>query len=205
MLARGFTLLELMIALAIAAIMMMIGLPSYQLLVDNTKTKGTAESMLSGMRLARAEAIKRNSPMRFQLVSSLSASCAYDTTSSLWVVSQTDQANYGEVAGKCDQATALPLDPCDASCKDNPYIAYKSLGTSRDDPSLVVVADAAVVTFGPLGQVLLNFEGGASLAQVTVSSTNTGAKIWQVQVSSPAGSLKLCDTAIPAGQPHACA
>ena len=175
MLARGFTLLELMIALAIAAIMMMIGLPSYQLLVDNTKTKGTAESMLSGLRLARAEAIKRNAPMRFQLVSSLSASCAYDTTSSLWVVSQTDQANFGEVAGNCDQAPALPLDPCDASCKDKPYIAYKSLGTSRDDPSLIVAADAAVVTFGPLGQVLLNFEGGASLAQVSVSSTNTGA------------------------------
>lgn len=201
---RGFTLLELMIVVAIAAIMVTIGLPSFRQMFDNARTKGSAESVLSGMRLARAEAIKRNAPMRFQLVSTLTAACTYLGSSTLWVVSQTDQASYGQVAGKCDQAPALPNDPCDASCDGNPYVAYKSEANTGTDVTVTVAADAPVITFGPLGQILANLEGTASLSQVTFTSNNASAKTWRVQVAAPGGSLKLCDTAVAAGQPYAC-
>ena len=218
---RGFSLLELMIAVAIFSIVMAIALPSFQSMLDNAKTKAVAESILSGLRLARSEAIKRNAPMRFQLVTTLTVACAYkpvaDTTSSFWVVSQTkgviNGANepnpYGQVAGQCDQAPAMPADPCDATCTNNAYIAYKSEATTRTDTSISVAADAAIVTFGPLGQVLTNLIDGsgtspASLSQVTVSTLNNDARTWQVLVKAPGGSLKLCNTAIAAGQPAAC-
>lgn len=205
MLARGFSLLELMVAMAIAAILMMLAQPSFRQMVDNTKSKGAAESLLSGMRLARSEAIKRNAPMRFQLVSTFDNTCHHLATSSLWVISQTDQLSYGLVEGKCDQAAALPSDPCDASCNGNPYIAYKSDGTSTVESSFTVLADGAVVTFGPLGQITTNFDGAATLSQVTVTPANTAAKTWRVMVAAPSGSLKLCDTAVAAGQPYSCA
>ncbi len=200
---RGFNMIELLVGVAVAGILFAVAAPSMRTMIENTKVKSAAESALSGLRLARSEAIKRNAPMRFQMVSTLTAACAYSTASALWVVSQTDQTNYGEVAGGCNQAPAIPPDPCGSPCTASPYIAYKSATTSGGS-NVVVAADAAVVTFGPLGQVLANKEGTASLTQVNISSTDAGAKARRVRVAVPGGTVKLCDPAVAAGQPQAC-
>lgn len=64
---RGVTLIELVIAIAVLAILMAVGMPSFSTWIQNTKTRSTASSVLSGLQLARQEAIRNNARVQFQL------------------------------------------------------------------------------------------------------------------------------------------
>jgi type IV fimbrial biogenesis protein FimT len=66
---QGFTLIELMIALAIAALLLTLGMPSFNEFLRNSEIRSTTESLVNGLRVARAEAIRRNLPVTFTLVS----------------------------------------------------------------------------------------------------------------------------------------
>jgi len=72
---RGFSLMEIMLVLVIAGIMLAIAVPSFQETMVSGRIRGVAESIQFGLIQARSEAISRNAPMRFQLVSTLDASC----------------------------------------------------------------------------------------------------------------------------------
>ena len=56
---RGFTLIELMITLVIAAIVLTIGIPSFSDLIKNNRLVSYANEFVAGAHLARSEAIKR--------------------------------------------------------------------------------------------------------------------------------------------------
>lgn len=64
---RGFSLVELMIGLIIIAILLSTGLPAFSLWIQNTQVRTGAESILSGLQLARTEAVRRNTNVRFNL------------------------------------------------------------------------------------------------------------------------------------------
>ena len=57
---RGFTLVELMITLAILTILLGIALPSFQSMIASQKIKTAAADLQSSLLLARSEALKRN-------------------------------------------------------------------------------------------------------------------------------------------------
>jgi len=60
--ARGFTLLELLVVLAIAGLAMAIGIPALQNLVVRSRTEGFAREISSLVQRSRLEAIRRNRP-----------------------------------------------------------------------------------------------------------------------------------------------
>lgn len=58
--AKGFTLTELLVAVAIISIIASIAMPSFQEMIEKSKLKEAAESLKSDMMFARTEAIKRS-------------------------------------------------------------------------------------------------------------------------------------------------
>jgi type IV fimbrial biogenesis protein FimT len=66
---RGFTLIEILIALAIFAFLIMLAGPIYTEFMANSQIRNRAESALDGVRLAQNEAIKRNTQVQFVLLS----------------------------------------------------------------------------------------------------------------------------------------
>ena len=58
--ARGISLIEILIGLAILGIGMAWGVPSYSVWMQNLQIRNMAESIVSGLQVARSEAIARN-------------------------------------------------------------------------------------------------------------------------------------------------
>jgi type IV fimbrial biogenesis protein FimT len=66
-LARGVTLIEMLIGIAVLAILLGLGAPSFMVWMQNTQIRNAADAVLNGMQLARTEAIRRNKPVQFAL------------------------------------------------------------------------------------------------------------------------------------------
>ena len=64
---RGVTLIELMIGIAIMAILLAVGLPGFKVWMLNTQIRTATESIQNGLQLARAEAVRRNEQVNFIL------------------------------------------------------------------------------------------------------------------------------------------
>jgi type IV fimbrial biogenesis protein FimT len=56
----GFTLIELMVALTVAAVLTAVALPSFSGLLRSNRVSSTSNNLLTGINLARSEAIKSN-------------------------------------------------------------------------------------------------------------------------------------------------
>jgi prepilin-type N-terminal cleavage/methylation domain-containing protein len=229
--ARGFSLIETLIVMALAGVALSIAIPSFQETMTSARTKGVAESIQGGLMTARSEAIKRNAPMRFQLVTALDSTCAMSSATRLWVVTQytgvTAPTNSrGVPSGQCGINAYLPHDQEEAcattasytgnaaSCAVDPFIAAKSVSDAMPNvdvlatPAMVTTPTSFVVTFGPLGQLLANLEGAVpagSPAYTLVVSPSSGVtgRSYQVLVNSN-GSVRLCAPAAAAGTAMAC-
>ncbi len=60
----GFSLIEVLIALVIGAILLILALPTYTVWLADSQIKTGAQGLASGLRYAQAEAIKRNVPIQ---------------------------------------------------------------------------------------------------------------------------------------------
>ena len=64
---RGFTLIEIMITLAVLAFLLFLGLPSFTQWIQNTQIRTAAEGITSGLQIARNEAVRRNTSVYFAM------------------------------------------------------------------------------------------------------------------------------------------
>jgi type IV fimbrial biogenesis protein FimT len=63
----GVTLIELVIAIALLGLLVGMGVPAFRSWIQNSQVRVAADAVLSGMQLARTEAIRRNKPVEFVL------------------------------------------------------------------------------------------------------------------------------------------
>lgn len=78
----GFSLIELIIAIAIISLVSAIAMPSYATWIKNSRVRTAAESIQNGLQTARAEAVKRNASIQFSLSANSNWSIGCVTTSS---------------------------------------------------------------------------------------------------------------------------
>ena len=60
---RGFTLIELMVTVSIAAILLAIGIPSFSKLIANNRIANQTNEFVGALSLARGEAVRRSQPV----------------------------------------------------------------------------------------------------------------------------------------------
>ncbi|WP_168735181.1 GspH/FimT family pseudopilin [Pseudothauera rhizosphaerae] len=60
---RGFTIIELMLTVAVLAVLLGIGIPSFRNLIQNNRATAIANDIVGTLQTARSEAIKRRSPI----------------------------------------------------------------------------------------------------------------------------------------------
>lgn len=94
---RGFTLVELMITLAVSSILLGIAVPSFQSLIINNRISTQTNDLVAELAMARSEAVKRGAKVSL-CTSSNGTSC----TSSAWSAGRiifTDTGTAGAIDG----------------------------------------------------------------------------------------------------------
>jgi type IV fimbrial biogenesis protein FimT len=63
--SRGFTIVELMVSIAVLGVLVVMGAPSMRGVLENSRIRTAGESMKYGLALARSEAVRLNTPVEF--------------------------------------------------------------------------------------------------------------------------------------------
>jgi len=136
---RGFTLLELMVALAVASVLAVVAAPSFRDALKRNHVSSASNALLADLAYARSEAITRGSIASICPTSDGKTCSDTQAYESGWLV-------YTYAAGQAVASTAY-----DDTKKDvNRLLRYT---TAREGVS--VQADSAdIISFGPQGQTL---------------------------------------------------
>lgn len=191
---QGMTLIELLLALVIAGLLLMFALPNYSAWINNSQIRTAAESILDGMQLARAEAVRQNTNVQFALTSTASPKM------SDWTVS---------VVSLLPAASAVVQTRSSAEGSATARVA--SVYSAGSPPVITPTPNKTIVTFTSLGRVytdasgnLINpIDGSAELTEVDVTSTSAAANR-PLNVRVNGGMVRMCDPGIPAANPQSC-
>lgn len=190
------TLIELLIGLALVAMLILMAVPSFTTAAHNRTIRSAAEAIQNGMTLARSEALRRNRTVRFQTVGAGG-----------WTVG-CDPVDATVVNGEENCPAVLQTrNAADGSA--NATVANVQLqadGTAAGAPIFT-----GSLRFTALGRVTTDTLPGGHRAVFRITNPNGGAcqaaggemRCLDVVVTS-AGQVRMCDPAAAAGDPRAC-
>jgi type IV fimbrial biogenesis protein FimT len=189
--SRGFTLVEIMVTMALFVVLLGLGVPAFATFILNAKVKNAAETSLAGLNLARGEAVSRNAVVRFQMVTDLTSSCANSSTALAWVVS------LDSAAGACN------IDP---SATTTPRIVQKQAGLEGTDSISVSATGGSGVAFNGLGRIVTGTSLPTPFTQIDFTSaqgvcehTSASGTVRCLRILlSTSGQAKLCDPKVAA-------
>jgi type IV fimbrial biogenesis protein FimT len=181
--AGGFTLVELLIGLAILGFLLALGVPAFSTLLQNQRLRASAETLMNALQLARAEAVNRNGQVQFVLTEDDAVALEVNaitesTTGKNWMVRARNPVTglWDFVEGKNAAA-----------------------GTGSTTATVSVSGTVATITFNGLGTTDLaanstfqvtNPPGGACAPSGPMRCLNV--------VLTPGGQAKMCDPAVSA-------
>jgi type IV fimbrial biogenesis protein FimT len=149
----GFTMIELIVTIAIAAVIAALGVPSFNLLIQNSRTSALTNDLSSGLNLARTEAITRADQVDL-CPSNDGASCGGNWTDG-WIVIVNATNEVLRVYGAPRDAATITQVPA-----ANTTISFGPLGEPAVGPTaLTAQVDGCTrdrarrIDVGPVGRV----------------------------------------------------
>ena len=204
---RGFSMIELIIALAVLGVLLALAAPSFNAWISNTKIRTAAEVIQSGLQLARAEAVRRNALISFQLTSSTGGDCTLATTATSWVIT------YGtdDPTGKCDVALLNEAYPVTDTTHNPVPRIIQARTAGEGSNNVLAAADQSVIAFNGLGRVtnpstnpiVINLQNATVGCQTTSNKAPPLLRCLRV-TASIGGQIRICDPILPGTDPQAC-
>lgn len=183
----GYSLVELIVGLAILAMLISFGIPEYSKFIANARIRATSEGIATGLNLARAEAVKRNARVEMVLTDDLPVEAQVNivipaTGGANWIVREwvpsTNSFNF--IEGKLGAE-----------------------GSGREEASVTVASSSADATYD--GRVAFTGFGSMAIGQpVSFQFTYPAAglcapagpmRCLNINVS-PGGQIRICDPAV---------
>jgi type II secretion system protein H len=143
---RGFTMTELLIVLAVVAILSAVAAPSFRNVIRDMSVRSAADELVAGLQFARSEAVRINQTTRFTLQgrtwkvlnSTAGGTILREETYSDRILAQTttwnlDFSSFGTVVITSPAGTAFPAGIClraDGSPTAERHILFPAKATS---------------------------------------------------------------------------
>jgi len=163
----GYSLIELVVGIAIIAVLASLGASSYRDWIENTRIRSAAESIQNGLQVSRAESVKRNAQVQFVF-----------TGNSGWTV--------GCVVAVGD-ADGDGADDCPATIQSR----SQNDGSTANINVLTTPPAQTSVVFNNLGSTT-----PVSFTSVDINSTAvSGSRALRITVGV-GGNIRMCDPAV---------
>ena len=171
----GFSLIELMVGIALMALLVTFGMPSMHAWLQSSQIRNAAESVQNGLQAAKSEAVRRNTGVQLSLTSMVATGAAD------WSVTCVTPANCPE--GVIQAYSATEGAPAAQIASTQATIVFNGMGR---------VTPAADITLN-----ITNPNGGTCVA------SGGNMRCLRIVVSS-GGHIKMCDPALPSTNPRGC-
>ena len=175
---KGASIVEVVVTVAVLAALDAIGVPAFQEWIANSRVRTTSDSILNGLQLARAEAIRRNRLVEFQL----------NGVDGGW------------------QVVSAPADAnCPLAAGANADDVLQSRNAQEGASNVQVVPDPVAqtrVTFSPMG--LISTQCVAPFTRLDVSTAAIQNPRALRIVVNATGGVRMCEPSRPAEDPRAC-
>lgn len=188
----GFTLIEMMVVIAIMALLAALATPSMLGWVRNNKIRTVSDALQNGLRQAQTEATRRSRQVVFSLTDGSPTNTSYTAKAngSNWAIS-----------------TVVPADS-DATA------AFVEAGILRDVGSNVAISGPISICFSSIGRLVKNDTPGPTSANckaaavqydIAMSDSKAGDRPLRVLVAL-GGQVRMCDPArtLSDTQPDGC-
>ena len=176
----GFTLVELLITVAIAGILLSLAFPSFQAWMQNAKIRATAEGLQNGLQLARTEAVRRNTRVN-------------------WIVDADGAWRVGCNVAIAECPAVIQNRSAAELGSSQPQVVTQDAGGN---------IGVTTITFNGLGRVVANTDGSASITQIDVDApvgTISSAESRDMRILiGGGGQIRTCDSFFTAPDPRAC-
>lgn len=190
----GVSLIELMIGIVIVSLLMVMGAPSFNLWMQNTQVRTAAESIQNGLQIARTEAVRRNTNVRFSLTDAggtvaWSVDCV-SVTADCPAGIQTRSGGEGGANARAGVSVAALPSPISV----NHFNTAIAAGTGLP----------AGVTFNGVGRVPIA-NVGTDISRIDVTNAVRADARRMVIIIGTGGQTRMCDPAIAlATNPQGC-
>ncbi|WP_156401240.1 GspH/FimT family pseudopilin [Duganella sp. Root1480D1] len=178
----GVNLIELMVAISILGLLLALAMPNFSRMVQDAQNRTAAESVLNGLQLARAEALRRSTQVRFTLTDkegkvAWTVGCVNANICSASIQERgPDEGGNNARVGVTTVALPKPLKP-------DTFASILSAGAGLDKP--------AVVTFDSFGRA--SAPAGTEISRIDVTNAKTSEARRYVVTVGAGGQVRMCD------------
>jgi len=173
---RGLTLIELIVTMAVVAIVLFAVIPDIGAWTRNSQVRNAMDEIHAGLEKARNEAVKRNHTVQFTLVSladpkNVDNSCAPSSSSASWVVSLSDPT------GACgnDSTVAPFVFSSYAAAQGSSKVSIAATSGGVAATSVTFDGFGRVTSVQPIDDIKITYPSSSDTRELHVRVTSNGS------------------------------
>jgi type IV fimbrial biogenesis protein FimT len=190
----GFTLIELMVTIIVAAVLVSLAVPGFRDLIEKSRLRGATDDIVNLLNASRASAVKLGLDVNASVkIASATSWCAgaVSATDPLSNTSTIGQAANSAAACDCTSSTACTISGLGKLAGQKLVVSsdsYSGVKLSSDNANVILNGNGGLIFNSKLGA--LEFSALANIDALTVTSSSGKYKT-QITVS-PLGQTNVC-------------